>query len=244
MDSLRAQPVVKNLLAHLKVNRFAAYPSKRIDACLLAETVLVTVAALAGLRLVSLNPVLPVTWLAGPAVLVVAALMPAILKRSGLPALGLNKGQVRVSLRLVGLLSLTLLPLMFAVLWAMKLSGLYLPVQPAGHKLPGWLFYQFMYVAVAEEVFFRGYLQNSILRLTDAGQDVRCGYRQWLAVTLSAGCFAAAHLLVRGEMTALLVFFPGLVFGWLYLRTRALLAPILFHGIANTFYLTAASVLA
>jgi membrane protease YdiL (CAAX protease family) len=31
-------------------------------------------------------------------------------------------------------------------------------------------------------------------------------------------------------------FLPGLVLAWLFIRTRALLAPILFHGLANVSY--------
>jgi hypothetical protein len=57
-----------------------------------------------------------------------------------------------------------------------------------------------------------------------------------MTVLISAILFALAHWFVVGSPIAVLTFFPGLALGWLFLRTRSLLAPILFHGLANTFY--------
>jgi len=37
-------------------------------------------------------------------------------------------------------------------------------------------------------------------------------------------------------MVSAVTFLPGLILGWLFIRTGSLLAPILFHGLANTFY--------
>jgi len=59
---------------------------------------------------------------------------------------------------------------------------------------------------------------------------------QYLAVVVSAGCFALAHTAVQGQITSLITFLPGLVLAWLFLRTQSLLAPILFHGLANVSY--------
>jgi len=33
-----------------------------------------------------------------------------------------------------------------------------------------------------------------------------------------------------------MTFLPGRVLGWLFIRTKSLLAPVLFHGLANTCY--------
>jgi len=127
---------------------------------------------------------------------------------------------------------------LFAGLWLLKSFGLGLPLQPVPPKEQdwiSWLFYQFMYVAVAEEVFFRGYMQNNILRLTNPGKDGQRRWK-WLSIALSAACFAVAHIIIQGRIILVLTFLPGLVLGWLFIRTRSLLAPILFHGLANTCY--------
>jgi len=54
---------------------------------------------------------------------------------------------------------------------------------------------------------------------------------------LSAAFFAIAHAMVYGQLISVLTFLPGLILGWLFVQTRSLLAPILFHGLANTWYL-------
>jgi len=117
--------------------------------------------------------------------------------------------------------------------------GLGIPLQPMQPKEQGWvswLFYQFMYVAVAEEVFFRGYVQKNILKLTNPVKDCQRRLWKWLSIVLSAACFAVAHIIVFGQIILVLTFLPGLICGWLFIRTRSLLAPILFHGLANTCY--------
>jgi membrane protease YdiL (CAAX protease family) len=128
---------------------------------------------------------------------------------------------------------------------------------PGGQNWACWLFYQFMYVAVAEEVFFRGYVQDNILRLISTVKLGQYGLQQsptlqpvrrsvcevgsfgdgaWISITLSAACFAAAHIIIQGQIISVLTFLPGLILGWLFIRTRSLLAPILFHGLANICY--------
>jgi membrane protease YdiL (CAAX protease family) len=91
-------------------------------------------------------------------------------------------------------------------------------------------------VALTEEVFFRGYLQSNILALARKLINRRYALQRYVAVFISALCFAAAHVVIRAEITSILTFLPGLVLGWLFLRTRSLVAPVLFHGIANTYY--------
>jgi membrane protease YdiL (CAAX protease family) len=99
-----------------------------------------------------------------------------------------------------------------------------------------------MYVAAAEEVFFRGYVLSNILRLTRSIQKIGGLKPTLLSIIISAAIFAAAHTLVQGELYSVLTFLPGLVLGWLFVRTRSLAAPILFHGLANVAYLCAAAV--
>jgi len=119
------------------------------------------------------------------------------------------------------------------------------PSLPQEKGLIGWVFYQFMYVAMAEEVFFRGYVQSNIMRLAGPATGDLSGRREWVIIVLSAACFAIGHLVVQGQAVSLLTFLPGLlpglVLGWLFIRTKSLLAPILFHGLANICYAAMAS---
>lgn len=87
---------------------------------------------------------------------------------------------------------------------------------------------QLLLVALPEEAFFRGYLQHSF------GGGSR-------SVVLGSVLFWGAHLpayLVTGDASALLVFFLSLVMGWLYDRTGNILPGIIFHGCANTLWLS------
>ena len=98
------------------------------------------------------------------------------------------------------------------------------------------LLYQFLYVAVAEEVFFRGYVQTNVMGLLRYMRRGPAAMQPSIAIVISAGCFAIAHLVVQGQLISLLTFFPGLLLAWLFVRTRSLLAPILLHGLANITY--------
>jgi membrane protease YdiL (CAAX protease family) len=100
-----------------------------------------------------------------------------------------------------------------------------------------------MYVAVAEEVFFRGYVQSNVLRLLNKTKSEQLEQPQWTSVVISAACFATAHIIIQGQMISALIFLPGLILGWLFIRTKSLLAPILFHGLANVYYCLVAAVL-
>jgi membrane protease YdiL (CAAX protease family) len=42
----------------------------------------------------------------------------------------------------------------------------------------------------------------------------------------------------------IITFLPGLIFGWLLVKTKSLLAPVLFHGLANAVYGLIAAALA
>jgi membrane protease YdiL (CAAX protease family) len=91
---------------------------------------------------------------------------------------------------------------------------------------------QLLVVALPEELFFRGYLQG---RLEDAWPPTR---RLWGApvggaLVVGAALFALGHYLVTFEPQMLSRFFPGLAFGWMYARTRSILAGTLFHAACN-----------
>ncbi|KPK76921.1 MAG: hypothetical protein AMJ79_04945, partial [Phycisphaerae bacterium SM23_30] len=142
------------------------------------------------------------------------------------------------SLRLVGITCLVALPATYIGLYLLQRVDLTAPLIP---KVPSdqwlnWLLYQIMYVAGAEELFFRGYLQSSLLRLAPTTNAKYSRIWPLTTVIISAAAFALAHVILTNNALSILIFFPGVVLGWLFLRTRSLLAPILFHALANIGY--------
>jgi membrane protease YdiL (CAAX protease family) len=62
-------------------------------------------------------------------------------------------------------------------------------------------------------------------------------FNKWLALILTAMLFALAHVVVDGQPMRLLVFFPGLLFGWLKHRSTSIVPGILFHALCNLIYI-------
>jgi membrane protease YdiL (CAAX protease family) len=50
---------------------------------------------------------------------------------------------------------------------------------------------------------------------------------------ITSAIFALLHFLVGFDPSRLAVFFPSLLFGWLYVRTGGILAPVLVHAACN-----------
>ncbi len=216
------------------------------DRYLLIETALAPIAAVVGIKAVGAGPASEVGWLLSPLILVVAAVVPLALRRRRFVDFGLDAGRIAASLVVLGWTCVALFPPVFGGLWVMKSYGIGLPIPPVSPLEQGWmswLFYQFMYVAVAEEVFFRGYMLRNVLRLADRLTGARIRTKHWASIVISAGCFAVAHVVIQGQVVWLMTFWPGLVLGWLFIRTRALLAPVLFHGLANVCYVMMAGLL-
>lgn len=219
---------------------------RRLDKFLLAETVLVTGAVVLAIKTLSEGFISKTAWFVTPVILVVAAYAPAVIRKDEFARIGFNVKQIKLSLVEVGRTCVVIFPAFFCSLWLLKLLKLDFPLRPVlpqGQDWVRWLIYQFMYVAVAEEVFFRGYLQGNILRLTGPVAGGRGRLQQWLCVVLSAACFAVAHIVVQGRIISALTFLPGIILGWLFMRTRSLLAPILFHALANSCYFVMAALL-
>jgi CAAX protease family protein len=91
---------------------------------------------------------------------------------------------------------------------------------------------QLIVVALPEELFFRGYVQG---RLEDALPPTKTlfGARVGWAWIIGAALFAVGHFLVTFEPQMLTRFFPGLVFGWMFARTRSILPGTIFHAACN-----------
>lgn len=220
---------------------------KPVNVPLLIETLLVATGTIAALRFLLATSIFRSGWYAGPAVLLAAGLIPTSVKRGKFVPIGLSRTQVRRSLALVAGVCIFIFPTLVGALWLLRLYGMQLPmrpVMPGEQGLAQWLLYQFLYVSVAEEVFFRGYVQRNCLHLIPSPKGHPGTLWEFISIVVSAGCFALAHVVVQGQIVAALTFLPGLMLGWLFVRTGSLLAPILFHGLANTWYLAVSGFLA
>jgi len=218
----------------------------RFDISLLIETVMAVIVAILAIKAIGGSLAFGAGWLITPGILIFAALIPIAVKKRKFPSFGFTIRQIKDSLIVLGLTCAVLFSLMFFGLWMLKSFGLKPPLAPGlsqGRDWIYWLFYQFMYVSLSEELFFRGYLQINIQRLTTPAMGKLPRLHRWTSIVISAACFAAAHIIIQGQVISVLIFLPGLVLGWLFIRTRSLLAPILFHGLANSFYLVMAIVL-
>jgi membrane protease YdiL (CAAX protease family) len=246
MTCLTGQLSIADELPVAESAQFFVGGLKRPAKFLLAETVVVTTAVILAVKVLSEGPFSQAAWFITPVILVLAALVPVAIRRDEFAGIGFNIEQVRLSVVEVGRTCIAVFPALFCTLWllkSLKLDFPLRPVLPQGQDWLHWLIYQFMYVAVAEEVFFRGYLQGNILRLTGPAARKWGRLRQWLGVVLSAACFAVAHIILQGRIISALTFLPGIILGWLFMRTRSLLAPILFHALANGCYLLMATLL-
>ena len=87
-------------------------------------------------------------------------------------------------------------------------------------------------IGLAEELFFRGYLQERLTRVWPPE-------RRWWgapvgpAIWVTAAVFALAHFVGEYDPTRLGPFFPALVFGWLRAKTTTIVAAVGYHGFCN-----------
>lgn len=90
---------------------------------------------------------------------------------------------------------------------------------------------QFLCVAMPEEFFYRGYFQTAMLKYFRSKPKFTKAAPA-LAIALASYAFALAHL-PSGNITRLLTFFPGLLFGAIRYRTGGLIGAIVCHACCN-----------
>jgi membrane protease YdiL (CAAX protease family) len=240
MNCTLDQLCITEPLLSVDLTREKRNSSALLKISLLRQTIVVTTIAILAIRLLIESPISKITWFLAPAILVSAALIPmAIRKSESTIYIGFGIGNAGFAALTVLRTYIVVFPILFVTSWIMKSRGLSLPLQaalPEAQSWFSWLLYQFIYVAVAEEVFFRGYVLNNILEITTTDKCKNQQLHNWLCIIISAAVFSAAHVIVQGRIIAVVTFLPGLVLGWLFIRTRSLLAPILFHGLANASY--------
>lgn len=90
---------------------------------------------------------------------------------------------------------------------------------------------QVLIIALPEEFFFRGYMQTQFDRA--CGTPYRFLGAQWgIGLPMAAALFAICHVLYGGP-ARLIVFLPGLLYGWLRARTGTIAVPTLYHAVSN-----------
>ncbi|MDT8302946.1 MAG: CPBP family intramembrane glutamic endopeptidase [Sedimentisphaerales bacterium] len=212
---------------------------------LLIELLCVTVVTIILIRLLRNNVNHRGDWIFTPFLLITAALVPTRLRKRSFAEIGLRVGRPGLILQALCITCAIVFPLLLAGIFVLKQLNLQLPLSPIipdGRWL-SWVAYQFMYVAVAEEIFFRGYFQCNVLSLLTMSVQKSRVFLEIIAIIASATVFAISHCLILGSVMPIITFLPGVIFGWLLVKTKSLLAPVLFHGLANVFYGLIAAVL-
>jgi len=131
-------------------------------------------------------------------------------------------------------LAAVLIPNLAVVAWVkLGLGALFL--HPSLADGLGWMALRgaaLLPLAAAEEWFFRGWLQQSVLAPACGGRRLGCVSA---GTALAAAAFALAHVVALGSPLAAVTAFPGgLVLGWLVERSRGSLWPAaLLHLAAN-----------
>ncbi len=169
----------------------------------------------------ALVPLLPSLWINLP-------LLSLVLRREPLAAWGLTRPQPRTTAGHLLLFLVLIMPASLALLGAIGAIHPTWELRPAQGITS--LAHQLLWVALPEELFFRGYLWR---RLADPqGGRLR-------AITANGALFAATHALIHPGPWAVATLLPGCYFAWLRCRTDNLTAPILTHALANTLLFAA-----
>ncbi len=167
-------------------------------------------------------------------------------KRGDLDAYGLRLRPLGLGLKVAAIFIFGILPLFSLGFWAWNrlccaqwpqlVPGSCWHLLHAGLRLPDKLamlaLAQVVVVALPEELFFRGYLMG---RLEDALPPTRTflSARVGWALFIQAGLFGLGHFFVTFSPGMLTRAIPGLLFGWLFARTRSIVAGTLFHAACN-----------
>jgi len=152
-------------------------------------------------------------------------------------SLGLRGDRWRADLTsLLGVCLLTFPPYVLGFhLWRSEFGGL--AFQPRfGLDVLGafaWTFLsQTLVLALAEEVFFRGYLQERFDRVFSPRLRLWGAEIGW-GLLIASVFFALGHFVGEWNPARLGPFFPGLVFGFLRARTGTIVAATAYHALCN-----------
>lgn len=86
-------------------------------------------------------------------------------------------------------------------------------------------------IALPEEVFFRGYLQTQLDRVSERRWRL-LGVEFGPGLPLAALLFGLCHI-ASGGPARLVTAFPGIWYGWLRARTGSVVVPTVYHAASN-----------
>jgi membrane protease YdiL (CAAX protease family) len=168
----------------------------------------------------------PVLFLYGPFVL-------AIIGKRSAASWGLTLGDPWNGTRLALGTAAIVLPVFvlgYYVFWGWFVGRTIIPF--SGDALLSTGIWALVGIALPEEVFFRGWMQSRLGEFYDGGVKI-LGAKIGPAILISSALFTLTHLVTNPDPIRLAVFFPSLIFGWLRARTGSVLAPVLFHWLAD-----------
>ncbi|HIJ60686.1 MAG TPA: CPBP family intramembrane metalloprotease [Nitrospirae bacterium] len=86
-----------------------------------------------------------------------------------------------------------------------------------------FVFITFIFIAIPEEAFFRGFILENI------GTSIK-------EILICSLLFSIAHshrFIILGDYFSFLTFFPSIIMGFLYVKTRNILPSVIFHALSN-----------
>lgn len=209
---------------------------------LLTESVLVTFTLLVLLLLFQAHPVSPRVGLAGEIVIPLFCLLVPwsilTIRRESFAEFGLHLEGFSRSLGTGLLFSLFLLTPYFVAFYIW--SGRPEVHFPGWHGSIRWLklcLFQVFYIALPEEIFFRGYLQTRLNQVLGRPYAV-LGARIGGGLLGAAAVFMLLHLVYAVNLWTLGILVPALIFGWLREKTGSITASTVFHALSNILLFT------
>ncbi len=92
--------------------------------------------------------------------------------------------------------------------------------------------YHLFFVAIPEEIFYRGYLQTRLDEVFEPKVEV-LGARLGWGFVITCVLFAFGHSIVMFQWWHVFIVIPSLVFGWMRARSGGFLAGAVFHAWCN-----------
>jgi len=111
------------------------------------------------------------------------------------------------------------------ILFPLFIGIILLGFKPISISLKLLIFHLF-FISVPEEMFFRGYIQEII-------------GNTYSAIVITSFLFMLSHIPISlNYLLSTLTFFPSLLMGYLYMKTKNLLYSIIFHFMANILFIS------
>lgn len=95
-----------------------------------------------------------------------------------------------------------------------------------------YFFNQLILVALPEEIFFRGFLEDGLTRIFVPRRQV-FGAPFGVAMILGAIIFAFSHSLIAVQWWHFSIIFPALLFSWFRQKTGSIWVGAVFHALCN-----------